>query len=199
MKPTARLALIPAILLSACAPPKPAMQEALNEVMPVQARKAQTAKVSTWELRGAMAANYQNKGFSASLNWLQKGPTNYQLRLLGPLGSGAVTISRQGSVVTYQDGPKKVTSTHAAKLLQQQTGIRLPVNHLYYWVRGLAAPGAVQGKSFDAYNHLTQLQQAGYTINYTRYTAVNGVDLPSKIRLSGHGVSIKLVIKSWQT
>jgi len=183
--------------LAACAPPRPAAEAPANEHMPLKVRKAQTKKVSAWEIRGAMAAKQGNKGWSASLNWLQRGPHNYQLRLFGPLGGGAVKISRRGNVVSFQDGPKEVSSTNATQLLREQTGISLPVNNLYYWVRGLNAPGSVQSEKHDSYNHLTKLKQAGYTIIYSRYTSVNGTDLPSKIRLVGHGVTIKLIVKQW--
>lgn len=193
-----QLSIIPIIFLVSCATPRPAAEEHANKKMPLTERKEQTATVSAWEIRGAIAARHKNNGWTATLNWLQNGPSNYQLRLYGPLGGGAVKISRQGSMVTYQDGTKKESSTNAAQLLQEQTGIRLPVNNLYYWIRGLQAPGSVQSEEHDNYNHLSQLSQAGYLITYLSYTSVNGIDLPSKIKLTGHGVSIKLIIKSWK-
>lgn len=184
--------------LVACAPPKPAPEAPENETLPRLERKAKTAAVSSWEISGAMAAKNQNKAWSASLNWKQQGLNQYQIRLFGPLGSGTVMIEKKGNVITYQDGPKKVSSGNPDELLYQQTGIRLPVSNLYYWVRGLTAPGSIQSVKYDQYNHLSTLKQAGYTINYTRYTSVNGIDLPSKINLFGHGVTIKVVIKKWR-
>lgn len=198
------ITLLALFFLSACAPvprtasglpgdePKPA------EAKPVAERERETAQISSWELSGAMAAKSQNKAWSASLNWLQKGINNYQMRLFGPLGSGTVLIEKRGNTVTYRDGPKTASSRDASQLLLQQTGIRLPVNNLYYWVRGIPAPGAVQGVKRDRYNHLSELKQAGYTITYSSYTSVKGKDLPAKISLQGHGVSIKLVIKRWK-
>ncbi|MCP0913941.1 MULTISPECIES: lipoprotein insertase outer membrane protein LolB [Legionella] len=184
-------------LLSACAPPKPAEEPPVNVTMPVAERKTQTDTVSSWVISGAMAAKNKNKAWSASLNWRQQGMNKYQIRLFGPLGGGTVIIEKEGGAITYKDGPKTITSQNADDLLQQQTGIRLPVNNLYYWVRGLPAPGPVQASKYDEYNHLISLQQAGYHINYESYTSVNKIDLPSKIRLQGNGVSIKLIIKQW--
>ncbi len=185
-------------LIAACAPPRPAAQAPENKVIPLEERKTETKKVSSWELTGAMAAKSKNKAWSASVNWMQRGVSNYQIRLFGPLGSGTVIIDKKGSTVTYRDGPKAVSSTNASQLLQDQTGIRLPVNNLYYWVRGLPAPGSVQSTKHDRYNHLSQLQQDGYTINYLSYTSVNGKDLPSKIKLTGKGVFMKLIVKRWK-
>ncbi|CAM2819795.1 molecular chaperone LolB [Legionella steigerwaltii] len=192
-----RLIIITPILLTACAPPRPAAELPENKVMPVEQRKAKTETVSSWELRGAMAAKNKEKGWSAAMNWRQNGPSSYQIRLMGPLGSGTVLIDKKGDTVTYQDGPKKISSHDADKLLVEQTGIRLPVNNLYYWVRGLPAPGPVQAEHRDKYNHLEQLKQSGYTINFTKYTSVKGIDLPSMIRLEGNGVMVKVVIQNW--
>jgi outer membrane lipoprotein LolB len=194
-----RITLLSFCALTACTTTqKPAEAPAQNKVIPVAQRQAKTNMVSSFEIQGAMAAKSNKKGWSASLNWVQTGANNYQIRLLGPIGSGTVLINRQGGVVTFQDGAKKSTSNNADELLAQQTGIRLPVNHLYYWVRGLPAPGGNPSTHYDQFNHLVQLQQSGYSINFTRYTSVNGVDLPSMIHLQGNGVMVKVVIKQWK-
>lgn len=192
-----RFGILSFCLLTACAPPKPAEELPTNKIIPLEKRKAETATISSWEIHGAMAAKNKSKGWSATMNWAQKGPSSYQIRLMGPLGGGSVLISRKGGNITFQDGPKISTSNNADELLLKQTGIRLPVNNLYYWVRGLPAPGGIQSEQHDQYNHLVQLKQSGYTINFTQYTSVKGIDLPSMIRLEGNGVMIKVIIKSW--
>lgn len=189
-------------ILTACATPQRTSLEG-----PLQP-KAETKQPSTpiispkslsaWELSGAIAARNPKKGWTASLNWLQQGPNQYQIRLFGPLGGGTVIIEKKGSVITYRDGPKILTSNNASELLQKQTGTQLPVHNLYYWVRGLPAPGAVSASHYDESNRLLALNQGGYQIEYTAYTTVDGMNLPSKIRLQGHGVLIKLVIKHWR-
>jgi outer membrane lipoprotein LolB len=131
------------------------------------------------------------------MNWIQHGPNAYQIRLMGPLGSGTVLIDQKGNTITFQDGAKKITSHNADELLAQQTGIKLPVNNLYYWVRGLPAPGPVVAEQRDQNNHLAQLKQSGYTINFAKYTSIKGLDLPALIHLEGNGVMIKVVIQNW--
>lgn len=193
-----RLGIVSFGLLTACVPPQqPANEQPTNKIIPLEKRKAETATISSWEIHGAMSAKNKAKGWSATMNWAQHGPSSYQLRLMGPLGGGAVLISKTGSNITFQDGDKTASSTNADELLLKQTGIRLPVNNLYYWVRGLPAPGGVQSEQHDKYNHLVQLRQSGYTINFTQYTSVKGIDLPSMIRMEGNGVTVKVVIKSW--
>lgn len=225
-----RFVVIPICLLTACAPPRPGMEQqqlltkqtttntiitkqstttnknintgtntstSTNKVIPVEQRKERTNTISSWEIRGAMAAKNKAKGWSASMNWVQNGANSYQIRLMGPLGSGTVLISKKGSTITFQDGRKRVTSTNADELLLKQTGIRLPVSNLYYWVRGLPAPGGAGAEQHDQSNHLVHLQQSGYSINFGNYTSVKGVDLPGMVRLEGNGVMVKVIIKNW--
>ncbi|KTC66449.1 outer membrane lipoprotein LolB (plasmid) [Legionella adelaidensis] len=192
-----RTLIVSTALLTACASQTPAPEAPQNQNMPVEKRTAQTQTISSWALSGAMSAKNAQKAWSAGINWQQQGATNYQIRLMGPLGGGTVLVEREGGAVTYKDGPKTATSNNADDLLLKQTGIRLPVNNLYYWVRGLPAPGPVQASKYDEFNHLSMLKQSGYTVNYERYTSTQKGDLPSKIRLTGNGVTIKLVVKNW--
>lgn len=168
-----------------------------DEAAKIGATASATA-VTSWDISGAMAARSNNKGWNASVNWLQRGTGQYQIRLFGPLGSGTVLINKNGNTVTLRDGPKSSSSTNADELLKQQTGIRLPVGNLYYWVRGLPAPGSIQSVKRDSSNRILQFKQAGYSINYGQYTAVGSVALPNKITLQGNGVFIKFVIKRWK-
>jgi len=218
-----RLAFLPLLLLVACAPKTqaPVIPGAMpNDSTTLQAPEAgkpgeiaasTDGKISaskpaasngtppsSWELSGAMAAKSKRKAWSASVNWMQRGAGSYQIRLFGPLGSGTVLISRQGGTVTFRDGPKSATSSNADELLSKQTGVRLPVSNLYYWVRGLPAPGAVQSAQRDSANRLVQLRQSGYTIQYLGYSMNGKTALPTSIRLQGNGVFIKLVIKRWR-
>jgi outer membrane lipoprotein LolB len=159
--------------------------------------KQQGANITSWEIRGAIAAKNRTKGWSATMNWTQSGPNNYQIRLIGPLGNGAVIITKQDGFVTFKDGPKTSTSRNGEELLFKQTGTRLPVDNLYYWVRGMPAPGEVQSQKRDGSNYLSQINQNGYTVNFTGYTLVNGKVLPSAIRLEGRGLMVKLMIRHW--
>lgn len=223
-----QLSLVSVILLAACAPPKASFQienleQAKKSEQPQQEKTTvlssdspttslpstkqtvnSTVKLSSnqapaaWDLSGAMAAKNKNKAWTASINWLQRGSGTYQIRLNGPLGSGAILVEKKGSTITFRDGPKSARSTNADELLNQQTGIRLPVNNLFYWVRGIPAPGTVQTVKRDAANNIQVLKQGGYIIEYSGYKMINNASLPTQIRLQGNGVFIKLVIKNWK-
>ena len=183
--------------LVACAPPMPASEAPENKVMSWEKREIDVNTITRWTISGAMAARTAQKGWSASVNWQQLGAGNYKIRLFGPLGSGNVIIKGRGGSVTYQDGNKRETASNASSLLKKQTGVSVPVNSLYYWVRGIPAPGGASGKKYDKYNHLKSFNQNGYHVQYLRYTSFKGVDLPSSIKLIGGGIKIKFIIKSW--
>ena len=177
-------------LLSACAPPKPSQ----DITMPAPHK---VSELSSWELSGAIAAKNNQKGWSASLNWLQQKQDHYQIRLFGPLGGGAVVIENNGGIISYVDGKTKLSSHNPDGLLEEQTGVRLPVNNLYYWVRGIPSPNSPSSTHYDATGHLSDLSQAGYTIHYDRYTRIHELDLPMKIQLQSNEIRIKLIIKQW--
>jgi outer membrane lipoprotein LolB len=191
------------VALTACAPPQVPEATALTpeaSTSQPEASKARSAKhISSWTVIGAVAAKNSKEAWSASLNWKQNGPNNYQIRLFGPLGGGSILIAKKGGVVTYQDGQKRTTSNNADNLVYQQTGVHIPIQDLYYWMRGLPAPGAIQSAQYDEAGHLTYLKQAGYTIQYLRYTNKQGIDLPSKLHVRGGGGNLKLIVKRWET
>lgn len=199
MKANKIINVIPFCLLAACTPLKKPTEYPLATTKASIEQKAGVAReasvVTSWALSGAIAARNKNKSWTASLKWIQNGPANYQIHLAGPLSAGTVIIERNGAMVTYRDGPKTMSSNNAEQLLMKQTGIRLPVNHLYYWIRGLSESGS---HLTEASSPVAQITQDGYTVQYLQYTRVNGVILPSKIKLEGHGVIIKVVIKQWK-
>ncbi|MCA0404443.1 MAG: lipoprotein insertase outer membrane protein LolB [Proteobacteria bacterium] len=160
--------------------------------------KGAGSKITSFEISGALAARSKNKGWSAQLNWVQRGASAYQIRLSGPLGSGTILISKSGNIVTLKDGPKTASSNNAGALLKQQTGISLPVNSLYYWVRGIPSPGSIQSEKHDAAGRILMLRQNGFIVEYLQYTAYGNQILPSHIRLQGNGVFIKLIVKRWR-
>lgn len=196
------IAAISFCLLMACAPIKKPEEMALNKpYLPEsigQASATQISDLTSWDLSGAIAARNQRKSWTASLNWLQQGAESYQIRLMGPLGGGTVMIEKHNGMITFRDGPKTISSKDADKLLFTQTGVRLPVSHLYYWVRGIPAPGKAGQKHAVGHQQVSQFNQDGYNVMYSQYMKVRDLILPSKIKLEGHGVLIKLVIKRWK-
>lgn len=190
-------------LLMACAPVKKPDVLLPNQPYPLtettaHVPAAQVSNLTSWDISGAIAARHQRQSWTAALNWLQQGAGSYQIRLMGPLGSGTVMIEKHNGIITFHDGPKTISSNDADHLLFTQTGVRLPVSHLYYWVRGIPAPGQSGQEQALGNKQRSHFNQDGYSVMYSQYMNVHSLILPSKIKLEGHGVLIKLVIKRWR-
>lgn len=199
------LVIVNFIFLTACTPPQ-TPDTALTPKTASQAPKTlktRTAnQVSSWTIIGAIAAKNKTEAWTASINWKQNGPNNYQIRLFGPLGGGSMLIEKKNGVVTYQDAQKRKKSSNADALMHQETGIRIPIQNLYYWIRGLPAPGTVQSSQyakFDTTKHLSYLKQDGYIIKYLNYTNNGDLSLPTKINIYGTKGNLKIIIKRWKT
>lgn len=153
---------------------------------------------SQFTLRGAMAAHHGKQGFSAEIRWEYKAPNYWQIRLFGPLGSGSVMVEQNGGTIRFRDGSKTVTSNDPDMLFKQQTGVRIPVTHLSYWVRGRPAPGKTSHEVRDSSGYILSFQQDGFAIEYKKYIQTARGILPSYIRVKGQGTQVKLIIKNWR-
>lgn len=163
---------------------------------PVQA----LSNLENWDLSALIAIRNLSKSNadSANLNW-QQTRKNFMISLFGPMGTNAVKLYGYPGKVTLQksDG-KRLTASTPEAILAKETGWRLPVSNLYYWVRALPVPDMASKKSLDQNNHLQVLLQDGWRIQYLDYTKMNGIDLPRKIFLNNSDLSIKIIISKWQ-
>ncbi len=184
--------------LAGCMSPKPASTAAENKTITWSQRKQDLQQITRWQANGAIAIRDQQQAQSASVKWQQQSQSTFAIRLFGPLGVGnTIIIGKPGNVTLTTPENKTYTATSSEALLQQQTGWQLPISNLYYWVRGLPAPGSKPQMKLDPYNHLRTLQQSGWNILYQRYTAVKGKDLPSKITMTNGPITAKLIINRW--
>jgi outer membrane lipoprotein LolB len=186
-------------LLAGCAGlgPKEAVQ-GQGDTQHWRDHKAHTTLVDGWEINGKVGIRAPSDSGSGTLYWLQRNDY-YDIRLSGPLGRGAARLTgRPGDVTLEVANQGRYQASSPEDLLQQQLGWRLPVSNLVYWVRGLPAPEGKSTVVLDADSRLAQLQQAGWTIEYTRYSQQGDYWLPERMKLHGQDLDITLVIKDWQ-
>jgi outer membrane lipoprotein LolB len=176
---------------AAAAPPAP-------QVLSWPQRYAQLSNIESWNLNGSVSLHHQDKTDMASVNWTQQQSSVYDIALYGPLSLGKISIIGQPNQVTLeQSGHPPVSAKNGETLMQQQLGWHLPVSNLYYWVRGIAAPGATADFKFDKSNRIVQMTQNGWMLQYLNYTTVNNVDLPQRITLSNPNLQATLVVRNW--
>ncbi len=208
--------LVAGLLLVGCAsvtpppsvstPAAPAVTGPQNQQQPAanattsaapQGNTTQAKQITSWNLKGSVSIQHQTGTDFASVQWDQQG-SQYSIALYGPLSLGKVQITgHPGQVTLAQSGKSTASAASPEQLMQKQLGWQLPLSNLYYWVRGIPAPGKATRTSYDASNHLKQLSQQGWTISYTDYTTVQQVDLPRRIWLMNPNLRVSLVIKNW--
>jgi outer membrane lipoprotein LolB len=184
-------------LLSGCATPPTLSPEAVSAWT---TRQSTLKQLTTWQADGRIGVISGQDGWHASFQWAQR-DSGYRIDLIGPLGQGRVIIENEGWEVRIQtqDG-QNWTAPDADDLLEQSLGVRLPVNGLRYWVRGLPEPGSTPVLQTDANGRLTRLEQNGWVIEYPAYTptALLNLDLPERIVARRPDLSVKLVIEQWK-
>lgn len=189
--------LISFLLLSACAT-TPMATAPLNQKLSWPSRQAQLNQIHDWHAEGIVGIRVGQQAQSANVNLIQHG-RNYHLALYGPLGADRVVLEGQPGKVTMKTSDGQITTAKSPEsLLKHRLGWSLPVNNLYYWLRGLPAPHLKHTLKFDTYHHISQLQQQGWLIRYQRFAGINGQDLPTKIIMTNQTLHATIIISQWQ-
>ena len=63
---------------------------------------------------------------------------------------------------------------------------------------GLPAPDSPSNLQLDSSSRLGRLSQSGWTVEYSRYQEVDGVELPQRLQISGHDLILTLVVTEWK-
>ncbi|MEO4047676.1 lipoprotein insertase outer membrane protein LolB [Pseudomonas sp. CAU 1711] len=163
-----------------------------------QAHKGRIASLDAWQISGKVGIRAPKDSGSGTLFWLQR-QGYYDIRLSGPLGRGAARLTgREGDVLLEVANQGRYQAASPEALLEEQLGWRLPVSHLFWWVRGLPAPDSQSRVTLDSDSQLARLEQDGWQLQYLSYVEQNGYRLPERIKLHGKDLDITLVIKDWQ-
>lgn len=176
------------LYLSACATTQTSQSETYDSAV---------ADIERWHIRGKIGIRTTTESLSAMLNWQQLVGA-YTIRLTGALGSGSLQIiGNDDGVTVRQAGEIDQYASDAGQLLQQRLGWSVPIEHFYYWIRGLPAAVPIQQQT-SADGQLSALEQAGWRIEYLRYQQFADFALPSKLRLQHEDLKVTLIIKEWQ-
>ena len=162
-----------------------------------QQHRARVAALVAWQARGRVGMRAGDEGWSASFDWRQQ-DDRFRIRLSGPFGRGVLQLAGDGNLVVLEqaDGPRRAARS-AEQLLEDETGWQLPVSGLRYWLLGLPQPQREERHRLDPQGRLAELEQDGWQIEFRRYQAVDGLDLPAKLALRNRTLDVKLVIQQW--
>ncbi|HEY0720897.1 MAG TPA: lipoprotein insertase outer membrane protein LolB [Gammaproteobacteria bacterium] len=190
------LPLLLALLLAGCAM-EPPRQPVGSRELAWQERQAQLKTLQRWQLTGRLAIQSDDEGWNATLIWRQE-HEHYRMQLVAPLGQGSLQLQgdQQQVELRTSEGNSAIAADPDA-LIFSETGWRVPVSALRYWVLGLAAPGEA-GTVLDEFGRLQRLKQAGWEVEFLDYTMHGTTELPARLFVSNHKAQVRLVIKRWE-
>lgn len=167
-------------------------------VIPYETRMAELATISHWRIKGRFNLTMPKARESASFYWHYQNPDHYTLHFIAPLGlkSAKLTQSPAGARLMVPDKPVREAST-AQVLLARHFGVAWPIDYLRYWIRGMPAPNLGAEVTENKYNHLTQIIQDGWTIQYKAYRHYQGMAVPASMTIEGKDIHLTLHFSNW--
>ena len=173
------------------ADPEPAWQTHAEEL----------SRLRSWSLHGTLAVRPAGGDASrVTMRWRQS-PDSYLVRFMGPLGVGLFEVEGTATAVEarFPDG-RRASAASPEALLEREIGWSVPLQGLRYWIVGVPVPdGAPSKVELDDRGRLARLEQAGWTVVYERYGALDGLPLPERIRFSNTSVDATVVVRRWKT
>ncbi len=162
-----------------------------------QQHQSQVAKLSQWQLQGKLGYKSIDAGGSANLVWEQD-QQQYKLSLSGPFGAGSATIAGNQHLAQLQQGDNSYIDSPSSLALQL-TGLRIPVDALSWWARGLPSPSKTEATDLVTApeGFALSFAQAGWQLSFSRYQSSPNGDMPGKISGQLGDQSFKLVISRW--
>lgn len=163
-------------------------------------RQQALSKLESWSIRGRVAVQTENEGWSATLHWDQR-PASYKMRFIAPLGQGTYQLQGDEKLVSFLTAKNELyLADNPEKLLQNNLGWSVPLHGLKYWIKGVPEPG-IENENLlvDDQGRMTDLRQSGWQISISRYTDFNGTQMPSKLFMQNDRIKLRLVIQDWQT
>ncbi|VAW96050.1 hypothetical protein MNBD_GAMMA22-837 [hydrothermal vent metagenome] len=160
-------------------------------------RQIQLKQILSWKINGRLAVTNKAEVWHLSVIWEQQAQ-QYKIHLSGPFGAGAVQLSGDQFGVSIQTADQTHYAQDASQLLYDNTGVQIPIESLFYWIRGLANPKfTISNQKLDAYGRLKKLSQNNWNIRFKRYEEINAIYLPSKVFIKQNNLDIRFVIEDW--
>ncbi len=195
MKPL--IFLLAVIFLTACTTPTPHSYVADPDKKWLQ-RQTELSEINDWSLNGRVAIINGHEAWHLSMEW-QRHNDKYILDLSGPFGVGhaQLTGTREGVVLVDADG-NYFFADSPDRLLQEVTGLRMPVKSLLYWMRGLPDGNITKEKlKIDEFGRLQQIKQDDWHVRFKQYVNVDQHELPQKIFIDGYNLKVKIFVDEW--
>lgn len=174
------------VLLSGCAskPALPDCQQASDELC--------------WQLEAKLGYRSPDKNGSGYVRWQQLGDYS-EIYVSGPMGAGASTISiSPDGAVLARAGQAPIATASAEALFREVLNFQVPALELRAWLQGQAGPSKASKHSYNEHQQLTQLTQAGWQLNFSRFNDTSADAKPNKIIANNPPYKLTVIVKSRQ-
>ena len=176
-------------------------EQVLDRPADWETRLQQHQQIEDWTIRARLGVQSENDGGSFDVFW-QQAADAYEIRLIAPMGQGAVLINGDNSGVTIRLADGQTEYSHDADaLFTSMTGLSLPVNGLQDWLRGMPIQGEeIQNISWNEFGQLYKFEQRGWQVEMGRYKAVADYELPHAFYLEREDqpeLSVRLLVREW--
>jgi outer membrane lipoprotein LolB len=194
--------LLICLLISILASCASISEQVLDRPADWEARLQQHQQIEDWTIKARLGVQSETDGGSFDVFWQQVADA-YEIRLIAPMGQGAVLINgdNSGVAISLADGQTQY-SNDADELFASMTGLSLPVNGLQDWLRGMPIQGeAVQNISWNEHGQLYKFEQRGWRVEMGRYKAVADYELPHAFYLEREDqpeLGVRLLVREWQ-
>jgi len=150
-------------------------------------------------LTGRVAVRTGEQRYAGTLRW-ERRPDEEMLRLSTPLGQGVAEVVRDARGLTLTDAEGyRHSAADIDTLARQIFGVPVPLSGLVYWLSARPHPNSPHQAFLDAAQRVAALDQDGWHIEYDRYAARTGRELPGRLLATRSGdIEFRLVVDAWE-
>ena len=189
--------IILVLLLGACAqPPKLIPVENPEQVWKVRSTYLYGREV--WKANMSVVGATAEEKFKTRLNWDQNN-NSYQIKLRDFIGRTVAIINGSDSHVSAKTSKGKTYKGETAEeLLDEIAGMRIPLDGLRYWLRGLPEPGAKLDSFILGEDGVAKsMKQNGWQMSYPSYEKFGDIQMPKQVLLAYDDLNLTVNISSW--
>ncbi|MBT4837352.1 MAG: outer membrane lipoprotein LolB [Methylococcales bacterium] len=158
---------------------------------------AEIQKLKQWQFSSRISVQHLTKRWSAALFW-QQNETNFEIKIIGPLGQGALLLKGDENNLSVNDGKNiKYFKNYTSSDIESLYGINIPIKQLRHWVIGnpMADFNLITLNDDDL---LKKVEKDRWQLDITKYRDINGLSLPKKMKITHPDWFIKLAILNWK-
>lgn len=160
--------------------------------------KLRRQALTHWEIGGRTAVATAQDGWSAGLEWKQKGDVSV-VKLSGALGIGGLEVRTDGESLDIKTSKgESLSGDEARATLERQLGLALPLRAMRFWLLGVPQPGKPGLIQLDTDGRLGQLNQEGWTIYFDQYVNEAGNWMPGRVRVEQGTLKVRVLVNRWE-